>query len=338
MKRTWQSLPLCAAFLLFSMSACAADESTTHAQVIAASPAEADPFMGDWAPSEASAKGPVAQVIALGGGKYQVQVFKEFDTREAPLLLLEGTAQDGSVSATGPAGHLKITGDQLIGEVKGEGSTSFTLKRTERPSPTLGAKPPEGALVMFDGKSLDRWQKQNGEPAAWKLTEDGAMQVMPKAGSIKSVDTFSDARIHLEFRSPFMPDARGQKRGNSGVYVAGVYEIQILDSYGLEGAENECGGIYKAARPRVNMCAPPLQWQTYDIDYTAPRFDADGKKVANAVVSVKHNGVSIHENLELPNATPGGVSPDEPKGPAPLFLQDHGDAVQFRNIWVEKAQ
>jgi hypothetical protein len=144
--------------------------------------------------------------------------------------------------------------------------------------------------------------------------------------------TFGDHFLHIEFRTPFMPASRGQARGNSGVYVQGRYEVQVLDSFGLEGKDNECGGIYRLAAPRVNMCFPPLAWQTYDIDFVAARYDAAGKKVANARITVKHNGVTIHDNLELPSATPGY----KPEGPEKLglFLQNHGNPVVFRNIWV----
>jgi hypothetical protein len=130
-----------------------------------------------------------------------------------------------------------------------------------------------------------------------------------------------------------MPRARGQGRGNSGVYLADQYEVQVLDSFGLEGYDNECGGIYKAARPLVNMCFPPLSWQTYDIDFRVARFTPDGKtKKENAFATVRHNGVPIHYNLELKSATPGGHRADE--HPGPIFLQDHGNPVRFRNIWI----
>lgn len=129
-----------------------------------------------------------------------------------------------------------------------------------------------------------------------------------------------------------MPEHTGQARGNSGMYLLDQYECQVLDSFGLEGLDNECGGIYKASRPAVNMCFPPLAWQTYDVDFQAARFDPDGKKLKNAVVTIRHNGITIHEKLELPEPTPGGSQNDE--RPGALFLQNHGDPVRFRNIWI----
>ena len=144
---------------------------------------------------------------------------------------------------------------------------------------------------------------------------------------------FQNCQLHIEFLLPFMPEARGQARGNSGCYLQGRYEVQMLDSFGLEGKNNECGGIYTIAEPSVNMCFPPLAWQTYDIDYTPARFDAAGKKTANARITVKHNGVTIHDNVELAHITPGGAPKEEP-GKGPFQLQAHGNPVTYRNIWV----
>jgi hypothetical protein len=148
---------------------------------------------------------------------------------------------------------------------------------------------------------------------------------------VNSKKTFKDCKVHLEFRLPFMPNARGQDRGNSGVYLQGIYEVQVLDSFGLKGLNNECGGLYGIAAPSVNMCLPPLSWQTYDIEYKTPRFDQDGKKTANAVITVVHNGVKIHDKFEIPRSTDGKKETDKP---GPLHLQNHGNPVYYQNIWV----
>ncbi|MBN2307692.1 MAG: DUF1080 domain-containing protein [Candidatus Hydrogenedentes bacterium] len=173
--------------------------------------------------------------------------------------------------------------------------------------------------------------EREDEACPWKLLDSGVMEV--RSGGIVSKATFMDHRVHIEFRTPFMPDAREQARGNSGVYLQGRYEVQVLDSYGLEGLDNECGGIYKVARPRVNMCAPPLQWQTYDIVFRAPRYDASGNRTNEGTITVRHNGVVIHEDqpVSAPTAAGAGGEASQPGG---LHLQDHGNPVQFRNIWV----
>lgn len=172
-----------------------------------------------------------------------------------------------------------------------------------------------------------------GTPCRWRLLEGGIMEVT--SGGIVSKEVFNDHRVHLEWRTPFMPDKREQARGNSGVYLQGRYEVQILDSYGLEGKDNEAGGIYTVSPPRINMCYPPLQWQTYDIEFRAPRYDEDGNKTAHATLTVWHNGVLVQDAVEAPyftRAHVGGVMSE----PGPLHLQDHGNPVWFRNIWVER--
>jgi hypothetical protein len=159
------------------------------------------------------------------------------------------------------------------------------------------------------------------------VTPDGLLQagVLTK----QPVDAF---RLHLEFRTPYMPYARGQARANSGVYIQQRYEVQILDSFGLEGVENECGGLYRQTRPELNMCLPPLAWQTYDIWFTPPRFDGEGKKTANARITVLHNGFPIHQDREVTAKTGGGKQ--EGPEPFPINLQEHGNPVVFRNIWI----
>lgn len=191
---------------------------------------------------------------------------------------------------------------------------------------------PADAIVLFDGKDLSKWVKcDSGEPGHWKV-ENGYMT--PIGGDICTREKFTDCQLHLEFWLPLMENATGQGRANSGVFLMGwVYEIQILDSYGVNSGGGDCGAVYNIVPPSVNACRPPEQWQTYDIFFRAPRFNENGEKIANARVSVIHNGVWIHDNVEIPHATP---SRDvvEPKGPAPIELQDHGCPVRFRNIWV----
>ena len=191
--------------------------------------------------------------------------------------------------------------------------------------------PPETDPDKVTWKRIGEREKPRG--TRWELVPGNAMRIVPNSGSLVSKDVFGDMFLHVEFRTPFMPKARGQARGNSGVYIQGRYEVQVLDSYGLEGLDNECGGIYKVARPLVNMCAPPGQWQTYDIDFTAPKLGPDGTIVSQARITVRHNGVVIHDHVEIPKPTGGGNTHDIGK-PGPLLLQDHHNPVEYRNIWV----
>ena len=305
----------------------------------------ADPVMGDWQGTSTSHNGTksplAAQVIALGKGKYRANFLEEFDTQEEPLAVLEGRLTDATVSFTGPIEQVTkwqgvIEGGRFTGTFHGRKTGSFAMEKVVRLSRTLGAKPPAGAIVLFNGKNFNEWKHTGKKPGAdsvqWKPT-GGAMEVKRGSGSIITRKEFADVKLHLEFRTPFMPDARGQGRGNSGVYLQGRYEVQVLDSYGLEGRDNECGGIYSVAPPLVNMCAPPTQWQTYDITFRAPRFDSTGKKKQDAYMTVIHNGVKIHNNVKVSKATtaaPGGEAGQR----GGIYLQDHGNRVQYRNIWL----
>ncbi len=197
---------------------------------------------------------------------------------------------------------------------------------------TVGQRPPDGARVLFDGSDLSAWVGRNGQsPPAWEV-KDGVFAVKPGAGNIRTKEQFGSCLIHVEFNVPYMPQARGQGRGNSGVYVAGRHEVQVLDSYGLDSKDNDCGGIYKQYAPAVNACKPPLQWQAFDITYTAPVIEG-GQVKAKARITVVHNGETIIDDKELVT-TPGGIDTDNAATRGPLLLQDHGNDVQFRNIWI----
>lgn len=211
--------------------------------------------------------------------------------------------------------------------------SDLKLAKPEDKEHVKSSEPPKGAIVLFDGKSLDGWVKTNGkDKAAWKLVDGGAMEV--KGGNIMTEKTFDGTfKLHVEFRVPYMPKASGQGRGNSGVYVQGRYEVQVLDSYGLKSKDNDCGGIYSVAAPLVNACKAPTIWQSYDIDFTAPKCE-DGKRKEYSRMTVYHNGVKIHDNVEVKtDNTTAGLGGD-PCKPGPIMLQDHGNPVQFRNIWL----
>lgn len=263
------------------------------------------------------------QIIALGDGKFHAVAFRGGLPGEgwdnSDKVEVDGSASGGAATFKGEKGTA-IVSDGVAKITNPEGKSLGDLKKVERKSPTIGKKPPEGAVVLFDGKNGDAFT----DP---KKFVDGLM-----SQGITSKQKFQDFSLHMEFLLSYMPAARGQGRANSGCYMQGRYEVQILDSFGLSGEHNECGGIYTINKPVVNMCLPPLQWQTYDVDYTAAKFDAD-KKTANAKITVRHNGVVIHENVELPKATTASPLQEGPE-PGPIYLQDHGNPIRFRNIWL----
>lgn len=266
------------------------------------------------------------QVIALGDGKFRAVACPgglpgEGGDKSEGKHTVDGKTDGGVTIFKGDTHEGRIK-DGALTIVGPSGTQIGQLKKVERKSPTLGAKPPAEAVVLFDGTSADNFE-------GGKLTPEGWLQV-----GTRSKRSFGSCKLHIEFRTPFMPTAEGQARGNSGVYMQDCYEFQVLDSFGLEGRNNECGGLYSMLEPKLNMCFPPLAWQTYDFDFTAPKFDSEGKKIANARVTLRHNGVVIYDDLEIPKLTPGGRSAEGPTGP--LMLQDHGNPVVYRNIWVEE--
>ena len=193
--------------------------------------------------------------------------------------------------------------------------------------------PPEAAVILFDGKDLSNWTKLDGGAPAWEVA-DGAMTVTAGEGDIVSREQFTDFLLHLEFMTPAMPDATGQAKGNSGVFLQGRYEIQVLDSYGIDvPGMGDCGAIYNQFASLVNACKPPLEWQTYDAIFRASRVGESGEIEENARVTVLQNGMVIQNNVQIQGAT-GGATDGNAAEPGPLRLQDHGNSVKYRNIWV----
>lgn len=267
-----------------------------------------------------------AQVIALGGGKFSVVGYVNglpgADwTREDRKESMTGEKQGDKVILKSENARGEIVGDKMtISHVDHDGE--IVLNAIQRKSPTLGQKPPKDAMVIFDGHGTDNFAEGSMNDAGL-LWAGATTKPLPNSYT-----------LHMEFLLPYVPEERGQGRGNSGVYLHDCYELQVLDSFGLEGENNECGGFYKVKKPDVNMCLPPLSWQTYDIDFTGPAYDDAGNKTASARVTVRHNGVVIHNDLEL-HETPGRQK--EGPGPRGIHLQAHGNRVQYRNIWlVEK--
>ena len=269
-----------------------------------------------------------AQVIALGDGKFRLVIYKDglpgagWDGERRPEM--EGKRDgDRVVFAPTESGMKHFVAKGVLTTVT-PGGDEYTMNKTERKSPTLGGKPPKGAVVLFNGSNTDAWVDPHLDEKRNLL-----------AAGTKTRRQFTNFTLHAEFLLPFKPAGRGQDRGNSGIYIQDRYEVQVLDSFGLKGESNECGGLYAQQKPSVNMCFPPLTWQTYDIDFTSAQFDAAGKKVKPAVITVKQNGVTIHDKYEIKSKTGGGKA----EGPEPggIQLQGHGNPVFYRNIWlVEK--
>ncbi|MGK0219397.1 MAG: hypothetical protein ACI9HE_002899 [Planctomycetota bacterium] len=202
-------------------------------------------------------------------------------------------------------------------------------------TPGLGSAPPSDAIVLFDGTDLAGWSKRGGEPAGWAL-EDGVMLAVRGEGPVISKQTFGDMQLHLEFATPAEPQGSGQGRGNSGVYLQARYEVQILDSFENETYPNgQCGAIYGQHPPLMNACRKPGEWQSYDIIFHGAVFDADNKKTANATLTVFHNGVLIQDHAQVTGSTTAAMQ-GEGASTGPLYLQDHGNPVRYRNVWVRE--
>ena len=194
--------------------------------------------------------------------------------------------------------------------------------------------PPSDAVVLFDGRDLSGWENVEGRPAGWKV-ENGYMEVVPRSGSIRTKKSFGDCQLHLEWAAPTVIEGEGQGRGNSGVFMMGRYEIQVLDNYeNPTYADGHAGGIYGEFPPLVNACRKPGEWQTYDIVWQGPRFE--GERLARpACVTLLHNGVLVQDHQALIGPTSHRrVAPWVPHpAEGPLVLQDHKNPVRFRNIW-----
>ena len=329
MRQTFFSTSLCSLLIGVAFSGLSFPTATIHAQELTIIEAEKGgvdyqvqgEYLGVIDADNGRSWG--VQVIALGKGKFHAVGYPgglPGDGYDPGESVREG---DGSLEGN----EAKFVGNefQLVADGKTlkvqdlSSATLGTLQKVNRESSTLGAKPPQGAVILFDGKDASAWD-------AGRVTAEGLLDIGPA-----TKQKFNDFTLHLEFRTPFMPESRGQARGNSGLYLQSRYEVQILDSFGLSGENNECGGIYQIARPKVNMCYPPLRWQTYDVEFTAAKYDASGKKTSDAKATIRHNGVVIHNGLVFPKATPGREN--EANSPGAIFLQDHGNPVAFRNIW-----
>ncbi len=200
------------------------------------------------------------------------------------------------------------------------------------------ADAPSDAIVLFDGRQLNAWESEKGGPATWNIS-DGAATVNPGTGGIKTKKGFGSCQLHIEWRTPSVVKGEGQGRGNSGVFFMGQYEVQVLDNYNNKTYSNgQAGSIYKQHIPLANVCRPPGEWQTYDILFSAPEFYEDGRVRAAARVTVFQNGVLVQNNVAIWGITQYRGVPDYVKhaDKLPIMLQDHGDLVSYRNIWIRE--
>lgn len=267
------------------------------------------------------------QVVALGGGMFDAYLLEGGLpglgwTRQKSRTRLSGVRSNGEIELSTDNRSMKVVLSHGKALVSKDGKTIAELPKVERSSPTLGAKPPAGAIVLFDGSSADAWE--NGK------IENGLLA----NNDIATKQSFTDYTLHLEFRTPYKPYARGQSRGNSGVYHQGRYETQVLDSFGLDGKMDEAGGIYSIAAPKLNMCLPPLAWQTYDVDFVCAKFDGNGDRKSPAKITVRLNGIVVHSDQDLPKTTASARITKVTAEPGPIFIQYHNNPVYYRNIWV----
>lgn len=233
-------------------------------------------------------------------------------------------------------------------DIPGQSTERWPVHSTDRPQPATvdpgpAAAPvpaPADAVVLFDGSDLSHWRSADGGPARWKV-EDGYFEVAPGSGAIASSQEFGDVQLHIEWAAPEPAQGQGQDRGNSGVFLMGRYEVQVLDSYrNSTYPDGQAGAIYGQYPPLVNANRPPGEWQRYDIVFRAPRFDTDGRLQQPARMTVFHNGVLVQDNVALTGPTAHKQRPPYAAHPPrlPLSLQDHGNPVRFRNIWLRELE
>jgi hypothetical protein len=298
-------------------------------------------YEGEWTTPDGRKGRAIAQIRSLADNAYDGFVTLERGRKSVAVFRLAtlDPKAGGPVSLQGAsiANHkggellarIEAKGQILDGRLSGSfsgdlGTGSFDTKRFHKVSPTEGAKPPEGALQVFAGKDASAFKDFN-----WKLTPDDAMQA--QTGNITTRVRLKNYRMHLEFRVPFLPRELGQRRGNSGVFLQSLYEVQILDSFGVHPLQSgDCGGLYAIKEPRANACLPPGRWQTYDITYR--EIKENGREYPT--ITVIQNGVVIMNGMRIPEAMIGkGPGGGDPNGGF-LLLQYHNNPVQFRNIWV----
>lgn len=280
-------------------------------------------FVGELTKADGTKETIAVQLRPVGGDKFEGLVYSGGLPGE-PGHQPEGTHLVGlragdKVLLSGTELAMFLDAEKCV-VISSEGQVLGSLARVIRSSPTLGAAAPEGAIAVFDGSGTENLLNGN-------MNDAGLLMI---GADLKPL--VQDFDLHLEFKLPYMPNETSQQRGNSGIYIHSRYECQILDSFAELPVFNGCGSLYRFKSPDLNMCFPPLIWQTYDIRFTAARWAADGTKVRNAHITSWLNGVVIQDDVELPNKT--GRGQEESATVLPTKFQDHEDPVHFRNIWV----
>jgi hypothetical protein len=280
-------------------------------------------FVGEITPVEGGKEQLGLQLRSLGDGSFDAQSFlgglPGQDKHKPKAIRMIGRRSEDFVVLSGGPWVMIVEKEHCL-LLDRKGNKIGTLNRLYRQSPTMGALPPKGSMILFDGSNVDQFTKA-------QMTKDGLLM---EGADLKPM--FQDFNLHVEFCVPYMPKAQGQSRGNSGLYLQSRYECQVLDSFGLDRLYNGLGSLYTFKAPDVNMAFPPLSWQTYDVQFTAPRWAADGSKVRNAHITSWVNGVKVQDNVDLPNKT--GAGKQEEPTLLPIRFQDHGDPVRFRNMWL----
>jgi hypothetical protein len=337
-KQALQAAIMC--LIVFAFASGKARPEEAQKLSVCTDPAKADAdfkFQGEYVGEIAQPDGTKlkvgAQVRALGNGNFRTVFFGgglPGSGWDGKTVIQKQPSTDSAIPTDSKLDGDKVVVDHVYKAIvngktitgQTDTGTKFELERVERQSPTLGAKPPTGALVLFDGSNTDEWQK---DAKIWPGNLLG-----PGATTKRK---FQDFTLHVEFMISYVPQTQNiNQRPNSGVYLQQRYEIQVLDSFGVTMRDHDCGVLYAQITPKINMCYPALSWQTYDIDFTAARYDDAGKKTKLARCTVNFNGTVVLDNVDIQHSTPGGI-PESPED-AGIYLQAHGLPILFRNIWI----
>ncbi len=295
----------------------------------------AGPFMGQYKgtfyPDSVSKMNATCEVVDEGEGNYRVVIHGKSrnSLQEGAYIELYGKQSGESLAISGRTGGYDWQGEIKNGLLTAKSSYGqhFELEKIESRSPRAGMKPPEEAIILLPYQEGVKPDMSSWTNAEWKALDDGSIEIVPGKGPNKTKQQFDNIKfVHMEFKLPLEPLARGQARANGGVFVCGAYEVQILDSFGLIHTSGDCGAVYNVARARRNACLPPETWQSLDIMFRASRLDQNGKAKDSPQITVFLNSVRIHNDFEIPNPK------DCERGP--IRLEDEGHKIQFRNIWI----